>query len=79
MRTPDQSDLATEYEAENLRLALEAQRASRQPELPEKGCCCYNCGESLRVGLFCAPVDGPVSECLLDWEMRRKQQSQKLC
>jgi len=78
MRTPDQSDLASKYETENLRLALEMQRASRLPELPKKGCC-YNCGESLHVGLFCAPVDGLVSECLLDWEMRRKQLSKKLC
>lgn len=78
MKSPDQLDLASEYEAENLRLALEKQRASREPELPVSGCC-YNCGEPLAVGLFCAPIDAPVSECFTDWEARRKQLRQRLC
>ena len=76
---PDPIDKAAEYEAENLRLALVAQRASRQPSLAACGRC-YNCGEVLTVGLFCPPLEqGQHSECRVDWETRRRLKGRKIC
>ena len=71
MKAADQLDLAAEYEAANLEQALAAQKLSRTPELPETGKC-YNCGETLEHGLFCPPFESPVSECMTDWQARRR-------
>lgn len=71
MRVPDQSDLATYHEEQNLKHALNAQKSARSPELPEVGRC-YNCGERITKGLFCPPFEAAVSECLTDWQLRQR-------
>lgn len=76
MKAADQLDLAAEYEAQNLEHALEAQKASRIPELPETGRC-YNCGEKLTHGLFCPPFEAKVSECMTDWQARQRAHSMR--
>lgn len=76
MKAADQLDLAAEYEAQNLQHALDAQKLSRQPELPEIGRC-YNCDAPLEHGLFCPPFESVISECMTDWQTRRRAQAMR--
>lgn len=66
-------DTADETQQLELRAALAANRAARQPSLIPNGCC-YNCGDEVEDGhLFCGILDPKkhrISECQQDYERR---------